>query len=281
MRAIQDWLERFTVKHPRFSVPGLMRYIIIGNVIVYLLDMFSMGHFLGSNLLSFSTPLILRGQIWRLVTFIFVPEASSNIFFFVITLYFYYFIGTALEQHWGSGKFTLFYAMGILLNIVTGLLIGSTSMFYVNMSMFFAFATLFPDLQFLLFFIIPVKAKWLAWADGVFFAWAVLRCIYFHQYLLALVPLVAVLNYFLFFCGDFMDRLAYQRRRSAHRNNPNTINFKAAQKHAKEKKGYLHKCAVCGRTDTTNPELEFRYCSKCNGYYCYCSDHINSHVHVE
>lgn len=281
MRAIQDWLDRFCSKHPRLSIPGLMRYIIIGNVIVYLLDMFSNGHYFGSQLLNFNTSAIFSGQVWRLVSFVFVPQPGSNILFFAVTLYFYYFIGTALEQHWGSGKFTVFYGLGIILNIITGLFIGTTSMFYVNMSMFFAFATLYPDLQFLLFFLIPVKAKWLAWIDGAFFALAVLQCIYYNQYLLALIPLVAVLNYFLFFCGDFMERVSYQRKRVSHKRNPNTINFKAAQKHAREKKGYLHKCAVCGRTDVTNPELEFRYCSKCNGYYCYCSDHINSHVHVE
>ncbi len=281
MRAIQDWLDRFCYKHPRLSIPGLMRYIIIGNVIVYLLDAFSIGNHFGSNLLEFNTSAIFHLQLWRLVSFVFVPESGGNIILFAITLYFYYFIGTALEQHWGSGKFTVFYGLGVLLNIITGLFIGTTSMFYVNMSMFFAFATLYPDLQFLLFFIIPVKAKWLAWVDGAFFALAVLRCIYYQQYLLALIPLVAVLNYFLFFCGDFMERVSYQRKRASHKRNPNTINFKAAQQHAREKKGYLHKCAVCGRTDVTNPELEFRYCSKCNGYYCYCSDHINSHVHVE
>ena len=160
MRAMQQWLDRFCYKHPRLSIPGLMRYIVIGNVLVFLLDLFSTGGYpIATSLLSFSSDAILQGQIWRIITFVFVPATSRNIFLFAITLYFYYFIGNALEREWGSNKFTIFYFFGILLNILVGFLVGTASMYYVNMSMFFAFATLYPNLQFLLFFIIPVKAK--------------------------------------------------------------------------------------------------------------------------
>ena len=152
---MQQWLDRFCQKHPRLSIPGLMRYIVIGSVVVFLLDMFSMGGTgLASSLLSFRLDSILHGQVWRLITFIFVPYSSRNIFLFAITLYFYYFIGTALEREWGSNKFTIFYLFGVVLNILLGFLLGTASMYYVNMSMFFAFATLYPNLQFLLFFII-------------------------------------------------------------------------------------------------------------------------------
>lgn len=174
MRAMQQWLDRFCYKHPRLSIPGLMRYIVIGNVLVFLLDLFSTGGYpIATSLLSFSSDAILQGQIWRIITFVFVPATSRNIFLFAITLYFYYFIGNALEREWGSNKFTIFYFFGILLNILVGFLVGTASMYYVNMSMFFAFATLYPNLQFLLFFIIPVKAKWLAWIDAAYFALAV------------------------------------------------------------------------------------------------------------
>ena len=157
---MQQWLDRFCYKHPRLSIPGLMRYIVIGNVLVFLLDLFSTGGYpIATSLLSFSSDAILQGQIWRIITFVFVPATSRNIFLFAITLYFYYFIGNALEREWGSNKFTIFYFFGILLNILVGFLVGTASMYYVNMSMFFAFATLYPNLQFLLFFIIPVKAK--------------------------------------------------------------------------------------------------------------------------
>lgn len=191
MRAMQQWLDRFCYKHPRLSIPGLMRYIVIGNVLVFLLDLFSTGGYpIATSLLSFSSDAILQGQIWRIITFVFVPATSRNIFLFAITLYFYYFIGNALEREWGSNKFTIFYFFGILLNILVGFLVGTASMYYVNMSMFFAFATLYPNLQFLLFFIIPVKAKWLAWIDAAYFALAVLQYLLTGHFLYALIPIV-------------------------------------------------------------------------------------------
>lgn len=289
MRAMQQWLDRFCYKHPRLSIPGLMKYIVIGNVLVYLLDMFSLGSGgLGSSLLCFSPSAILSGQIWRLVTFVFVPYGSSNLFVFAINLYFYYFIGTALEREWGSNKFTIFYFFGVILNILVGFLVGGASMYYVNMSMFFAFATLYPDLQFLLFFIIPVKAKWLAWIDGVFFAISVIRYLMAGYFLMALVPIVAVLNYLLFFASDIgnlfsgIKRKAQWKAQTQRRpsyGGPKVVNFHDAK--TKTKEGYLHRCAVCGKTDVSDPQMEFRYCSRCNGYYCYCADHINSHIHIQ
>lgn len=289
LRAMQQWLDRFCYKHPRLSIPGLMKYIVIGNVLVYLLDMFSLGSGgLASSLLGFSPSAILSGQIWRLVTFVFVPYGSSNLFVFAINLYFYYFIGTALEREWGSNKFTIFYFFGVILNILVGFLVGGASMYYVNMSMFFAFATLYPDLQFLLFFIIPVKAKWLAWIDGVFFAISVIRYLMAGYFLMALVPIVAVLNYLLFFASDIGNLFsgikrkaqwkAQTQRRSSY-GGAKVVNFHDAK--TKTKEAYLHRCAVCGKTDVSDPQMEFRYCSRCNGYYCYCADHINSHIHIQ
>ena len=293
MRAMQQWLDRFCYKHPRLSIPGLMRYIVIGNVLVYLLDMFSTGGVpIASNLLSFSASAILQGQVWRIITFIFVPMSGQNIIFFALTLYLYYFIGNALEREWGSNKFTIFYCFGVILNILVGFLAGSASMYYVNLSMFFAFATLYPDLQFLLFFIIPVKAKWLAWIDVALFVFAIARYLFLGYFLYALLPIVAILNYLLFFASDITGQLSYWKGRAKHTMNqhqnrqtygrssgPKVVNFHDAK--TKTKANYLHKCAVCGKTDLTDPQMEFRYCSRCNGYYCYCSDHINNHVHIQ
>lgn len=291
---MQQWLDRFCYKHPRLSIPGLMRYIVIGNVLVFLLDLFSSGGAaLGTGLFSFNANAILHGQVWRVITFIFVPYTSQNLFLFLLTLYFYYFIGTALEREWGANKFTIFYFFGVILNILIGFLVGTASMYYVNMSMFFAFATLYPDLQFLLFFIIPVKAKWLAWIDGAYFAIAVVRFLIAGQFLYALIPIVAVLNYLLFFASDIGGKVSYWKGRAKQKARqqefrqsyqrggagPKVVNFHDAK--TKAKTNYLHKCAVCGKTDVTDPQMEFRYCSKCNGYYCYCADHINSHIHIQ
>lgn len=274
MRSIDAILDRFCRKHPRFGIPRLMNIVVIGTVIVYLLDLFSNNTC--SLLLDFYPAYILKGQVWRLVTFIFVPM-QSNVFFLAISLYFYWMIGTSLEREWGSGKFTIFYGFGVLLNIILGFFVGYATMSYVNLSMFFSFATLYPNVQFLLFFIIPIKAKWLAWFDAAIFAYSVVSYLIHGHFLYALMPVIAILNYLLFFMGDFLQLFGRVRRRA----DPQVINFKRAQKKARETKGYLHKCAVCGITDADDPNMEFRYCSKCNGYYCYCINHIHSHVHIE
>lgn len=288
MGALSRWLSRFSYKHPNFSIPGLMKYIAIGNVAVYLLTLLSNGTFL--QLVTFIPERIFRGELWRLVTFVFVPMDFSPLYF-ILSLMLYYYLGNQLEYAWGSARFTVYYAAGVVLNILVGLLgwlspslrgYGVVNMYYVNMSLLFAFATLYPDAQFLLFYIIPFKAKWLAWIDGALFAFDIFSRIGAGLYLLALVPVAALLNYFLFFWDDLMEAVGRGKAAAKHRSVAahRTIDLNTARKQM-EKQGYLHKCSVCGITDNDNPNMEFRYCSKCNGYYCYCAEHINSHVHVQ
>lgn len=285
MKAVSRWLDRFCYDHPNFGIPNLMKYIVIGNVMVYFLDLFSRGY--ASWMLSFSSPLILQGQVWRVLSFVFVPVATGGAtpigkaLFFAMTILFYYYIGNALERQWGTVRFTVFYGLGVLLNIIMGFVMGGTSMYYINMSMFFAFATLYPEMQVLLMGILPLKVKWLAWLDAAMFAFDIFFSIFSHRWITAVLPLVALLNYFIFFWDDLMSVVHRTGQRAAYRANPQTINFKKAQKQVQERRGYLHKCAVCGITDADDPDMEFRYCSKCNGYYCYCMKHINDHVHVE
>ena len=178
MRSIETMLNRFCRKHPRFGIPNLMTIVAVGTALVYLLDQFGQGISLSAILALFPT-LVLRGEVWRLVTFVFVPMSGGILL--LLELYFYWFIGSALEREWGSAKFTLFYLSGVVLNILFGflsLLTGDpttlVTMRYVNLSLFFAFATLYPNLQVLLFFIIPIKVKWLAWVDAALFAWSVI-----------------------------------------------------------------------------------------------------------
>ena len=288
MRAISRWLDRFCYNHPRFGIPNLMMYIVFGNVAVFLLDLFSQGTF--SEIIAFYPSLILKGQIWRLVTFVFVPMNLGSIWFIFSTML-YFFLGNTLERQWGTARFSLFYFLGVALNILAGFVLyfalgrpyalQTANMYYVNMSMFFAFATLYPDTKFLVYFIIPIKVKWLAWLDAALFAFDIGYYLSAGTPVLALMPVVGVLNYLIFFWDDLMGLLHRGRDRAAHRVNPQTINFKKAQKDVQNRKGYLHKCAVCGITDADDPNMEFRYCSKCNGYYCYCMDHINNHVHIQ
>ena len=148
---------------------------------------------------------------------------------------------------------------------------------YVNLAMFFAFATLYPDAQVLLFFFIPVKIKWMAIMDACYFAYIIFFCAASRYWIGVVLPLVALLNFFVFFApelGRFAKREQTRTKQAAHFHNA----VRQTQRE-QQSQGYRHKCAVCGRTDVTNPELQFRYCSKCAGYHCFCSDHIFNHVH--
>ena len=236
MKAISRWLDRFCYNHPNFGIPNLMKFIVIGNVLVFFLDMFSNGYV--SWLFSFFSPLILQGQIWRIISFLFVPTSGYggmfSILWFAMTTLFYYYIGNALERQWGTARFTVFYGLGVVLNILVGFLMGSTSMYYINMSMFFAFATLYPDLQVLLYGILPLKVKWLAWIDAALFAFDFFFSIFSRQWITAVLPLVAILNYLIFFWEDLMGVVRRTGQRAAYRANPQTINFKKAQKQVRE-----------------------------------------------
>ena len=293
---MNNWLNQLERKYGRFGIPNLTNILVGGQILVLAIELFV--NQTVSVWLALSRYFLLRGQIWRIITFVFVP-LDSNLFFLAVSLYFYYMIGSVLEREWGTAKFNVFYGLGILLNVVVGFLLyavtaplypshllpllTTASMTYVNLSLFFAFATLYPNMQVLLFFIIPIKIKWLAWIDAALFGWSVLSSLLgvFTSGLAALpgviIPLVAILNYFIFFWDNFLQlfgRVKYQTSRQ-------TVNFKKATKQAQQQKGYIHKCAVCGKTDTDYPNEEFRYCSKCNGYYCYCSEHIHNHVHIQ
>lgn len=290
MKAIDRAVARFCYKHPRFGIRNLMLWLVAGSGAVFLLNMMDTTGTLLSYI-YFDPGLILRGQVWRLVTFLLMPT-DSNIFFEIISLYFYYFIGSSLERQWGTGRFTIYYLFGILFNIIFGFAMyyvlrsnlgalagiavgGSMSASYLNLSMFFAFASIWPDAQVLLFFFIPVKMKWLALVDAVFFAVSIFAQM--DLFPMNLLPLVAILNFFIF-CGgnlklNFRRDRGYSKRRSEFRSAIHQV------KNEEKVQGYRHKCSVCGRTDVSNPELEFRYCSKCQGYHCFCEDHINKHIH--
>ena len=282
MKSIMRRVDRYCLTHPNFGIKNLMLFIVIGNAIVWLFGSMDTSNTL-IPLLEFSAKQIFtKGQIWRLVTFVLVPTGGQSLLF-LVALYFYYFIGRTLEHQWGAGKFTIYYLSGMLLNILYGTLMWlitkndiSINAEYLNLSMFFAFATLYPDMQVLLFFIIPIKIKWLAYVDAAFFLIAMLTT----SFPANLLPLVAILNYLVFCGGWLFDFIRPSRIQQKNK----TINFKkAAKKFNQEqaKKPYTRKCEVCGRTDRDFPNLEFRFCSKCGGYHCFCIDHINSHIHFK
>ena len=287
MKKLYDGVQRFCAAHPRFGIPNLMRVIVIGNVAVYVLMLLTQAN--DANALSFLTfnlNALLHGEVWRLVTFVFVPAYSSP-FALLISLYFYYWIGSTLERQWGTAKFNLYYISGALLTVLgvvlASLITGNPYLTaagtgYVNLSMFFAFAFLFPDTTVLLFFILPVRMKWLAYLDGALFAFDIIKAIGAHNWAGVVLPIVALLNFAVFIWPE----VHYLKERAKYQNSRKTVQFRQAQQQqAKQaqQQGYRHKCAVCGRTDTDYPDLQFRYCSKCVGYHCFCQDHIFNHTH--
>jgi len=266
-------IEKFCYDHPNFGIRNLMRYITAANVAFWLLSV------VNPQIMSyivFSPAHILHGQVWRLVSFLFYPPSTGLLAF--IAFYFYYWIGSTLEQYWGTAQFNIYFFTGVILTIVFGFLVyfvtGVNIMLsseYLFLSMFFSFAALFPDMTVLFMFIIPIKMKYLAIVDALFFLFSVLTT----PFPLNLLPLVAIVN-FLIFCGGDLLRMI-PRKPSA-----NAVNFRRESRRIRreqEHQLYTHKCSVCGKTDVDYPNLEFRYCSRCAGYHCFCSEHINNHIH--
>ena len=281
MKHLYNAVDRFCARHPRFGISNLMRYIVIGTAVIFLLRMF-LTDVSALDFLNFNLNALLRGEVWRIVSFIFVPNTARP-FMLLVELYFYYWIGSTLEQKWGTAKFNLYYFSGVLLTVIAvsvASLIGGVNLaisgtYYINLSMFLAFACLFPDTPVLLFFIVPIKMKWLAIADVVLIGYDVITYAVHGTWYGVVQPIIALLNFAVFIYPE----VHYLTERRRYQTRPQTVNFKKAVKEAKQEKGYIHKCSVCGKTDTDYPDLDFRYCSKCAGYHCFCSDHIFTHVH--
>ena len=267
-------IDRFCGKHPGFGIPSLAMYIAIGQVIVGVADLFMQGWL--TSLLMFYSPYIMRGQVWRLLTFILIPS-SSNPFYLLLGCYVVYWTGQMLEREWGTAKFNLFYLCGVLLSIAGGMMLGTINTYYIHLSFFLVIATMYSEMQVLFMFVLPIKMKWLALLyvalillDGVVIGPVVV-----------LMAVPSAINYFIFTWPFWSMKLGFVRRQA----DPQVINFKKARRQAERKAretgGYMHKCAVCGITDQDDPNMEFRYCSKCEGYHCYCANHINNHYHIQ
>ena len=262
------WLDRFCFKYERFGIRNLMKYVVGLNALVFVLYLVNPTIYAW---LMFDRASVLSGQLWRIITFAFLPQTTSVIFI-IFVLYFYYMIGQTLESEWGSMKLTVYYVISILLTLAVCFIFnvpGSGT--YINLSLFFAFATLYPDFPIRLFFLLPLKIKYLAYVDAAFFLYQIIATPFPRN----LVPVGALGAYFLFFSGQLIGLVRRSRA-----GNARTVKFKSAVRKAKQEKGYIHKCAKCGLTDADDPEMEFRYCSLCMGYQCYCARHIFDHEHI-
>lgn len=293
MKNLRRRFDRFCFQNRTKGIPNLMLYVTIGSAIVYLMSMVDNSSTL-YYALCFNRSAILQGQVWRLITYAFTYDAG-NVLLTAIGLFCYFSLGRAMENSWGTLKFNLFYLTGILLMDVYGLLFNTpVSVSYLNMSLFLGFATMYPDARFLLLFIIPIRAWIFALFDLVITLMDVIRLtVPVNYFPYNLFPLVAIANYFLFFGKDVLNVIPASWRINARRlfkkqkspKKTGSVPFPSAGSYQATtvtvKAPYTHKCTVCGRTDVSNPELEFRYCSKCSGYHCYCEEHINNHTHIQ
>ena len=284
-------------KLEKYAIPNLTLYLIICYGIGYLMQYLVPA---GYQYLMIDPFLVLKGQVWRLVTWILIPPDSSNIFFVLITLYLYYSLGGLLERIWGTYKYNVYLFSGLLFTILgafvlcgysvlmgaqptmyTGLYLlnngsavyfGQFSTYYINMSIFLACAASIPDVQVLLMFIFPIKVKWLGIVYGIIL---LVNCI---QGGIAtwIVVIFSLLNFLVFFLrskGKMHLSVGQIKRQQE---------FHQKMRSAGQTKGITrHKCAICGRTELDGDDLEFRFCSKCNGNYEYCQYHLFTHEHVK
>lgn len=294
MKNLRRQFDLFCFRNRNKGIPNLMLYIVLGTAVVYLMSDIA-GNSGLYTMLYFDRQKILEGQIWRLITYPLTFNAG-NLLLTAISLFCYYSIGRAMENIWGTLRFNLFYLTGVAMMDVYCMLFGGiASVTYLNLSLFLSYATMYPDSQFLLFFIIPVKAWIFALLDLAITIWDVVILsvpVFYFPY--NLFPLLAIANYLLFFGKDVLNviprswrinaRRLFKKKNMQAQQRPKVIQFDAGSYEASTatvKAPYTHRCTICGRTDISNPELEFRYCSRCKGYHCYCEDHISNHVHIQ
>ena len=286
MKKLRQRFERFCFRNRDKGIPNLMLYVSLGAGLVYLFTQFT-GNYLLYDILYFDRELILQGQVWRLISYPLV-YGTSNLLLTAITLFCYYSIGRAMENLWGTLRFNLFYLSGIVMMDIYCMIFGGyADVYYLNLSLFLSYATMFPDARFLLLFIIPVKAWIFALLDLVLVVFGLIA----YPFPANLFSVISLANYFLFFGKDVLNVIPLSWRINAKRlfkkkpKGTKVVPFPSAGSYeattARPKEPYTHRCTVCGRTDISDPDLEFRYCSRCKGYHCYCIDHINNHEHIE
>ena len=285
--------ERFCFRNRNKGIPNLMLFITLGTAAVYFFTFYGENPLLYS-LFYFDRRLILQGQVWRLFTYVLL-DFRGNLITMLIFLLCYYSLGQAMENIWGTLRFNLFYFSGVILMDIYCLIFGGTaSINYVHLSLLLAYATMFPDARFLLMYVIPVKA----WILAMVYIAIAFFGLFTNPFPANLFSIVSLANYFLFFGKDVLNVIPQDWRvnfsRAVHRGKravtpkkeqPKVVPFPTAGSYqasvAQPKGPYTHRCTVCGKTDAEFPDLEFRYCSRCKGYHCYCQDHISNHAHIE
>ncbi len=293
MNKLLNNLER---KIGKYAIRNLSLYIIFGYIIGFLL--LATGNNFDSpvDFIRLNPHEILHGQIWRLITWVLVPP-TIDLFSTLIMLFLYYQLGTILERTWGTFRYNLYIFSGIVFTIIgafilffvvtaggtdpeniakIGIDIGKAfTTYYINLSIFLAFAVTYPNLQVLLFFVIPVKVKYMAIVYAVINIYQFIGESNYGRFTI----LMSILNFIVFFLGtrnykNISPKEMYRKK---------VYRDATAASHGPGQAGSIitkHKCAICGRTEKDGDDLEFRFCSKCNGNYEYCNEHLFSHKHI-
>lgn len=288
MRCNMNFLNKMERKIGKYAIPNLMIYLIAAYCIGFVIYTVNPNFML---MLTLSPYHILHGQVWRLITWILMPT-DTRVFSLLIMALLYYQLGSALERSWGTFRFNVYIFGGMLFTVIGAFILygiyaaagtGSLETIslissltfttnYINLTIFLAFAVMYPEMQILLFFIIPVKMKWMAVVYAVLIAINLILTSWGGR----IAIIMSILNFLIFFLST----------RNYRRVSPKEIHrkqvFKAQMR--EPKRGSMvtkHKCAVCGRTELDDPNLEFRFCSKCDGNYEYCQDHLFTHQHIK
>ena len=283
-----NFLNKMERKIGKYAIPNLMIYLIAAYCIGFVIYTVNPNFML---MLTLSPYHILHGQVWRLITWILMPT-DTRVFSLLIIALLYYQLGYALERSWGTFRFNVYIFGGMLFTVIGAFILygiyaaagtGSLETIslissltfttnYINLTIFLAFAVMYPEMQILLFFIIPVKMKWMAVVYAVLIAINLILTSWGGR----IAIIMSILNFLIFFLST----------RNYRRVSPKEIHrkqvFKAQMR--EPRRGSMvtkHKCAVCGRTELDDPNLEFRFCSKCDGNYEYCQDHLFTHQHIK
>lgn len=281
-----NWLDKLQRKYGRYAIFNLTKYMIIVYAAGLALQVFAPNFY--ETWLCLDMRQVFKGQIWRLITFVVYPPGGS-LFISLVIMVIYYQLGTALERCWGAFRYNLYIFSGVIFHVIAALLVylirGNCvieGVGYLNWTMMLAFVTEFPDTTIYIMYILPVKAKWLGIVYAVYMGLLIVSGllsplipgIMLADFATGVQLLFCVLNYIIYFFSMPGSRFApkeLKRRTDFVRK----VNAGAAKVRSGK-----HRCAVCGRTENDG-DLEFRFCSKCNGNYEYCQDHLYTHMHVE
>ena len=264
------WLDKLERKYGHLAIKNLMGYVVGLTASVFLLTLFDRsGIFLYRLILLPSR--VLQGEVWRLITYIFIPPTQSPIFI-IFVLYFYYMVGSGLERVWGSFKFNVYYLLGVIATTLAAFITNSAgTSLYLNLTLFLAFARIYPNYEILLFFILPVKMKYLAWFNWALLGFTILTASFPSK----ITAIIAIANYLIFFGKDII--IDIKRKRKVQKKRSKFIDGRDRWNNDQP----IHRCTTCGITEKDDPDMEFRYCSKCEGNHEYCMDHLYNHKHIK